>query len=61
MWTGQPGEGPGQCRAFDRVFRLVHTIKGGRVLDLLRLASVTHAVEDLLGQMRASARPSAAW
>ena len=53
---------PGNAALLDRVFRLVHTIKGAAgFLDLPRLASVTHAVEDLLGQMRAKdVRPSAA-
>ena len=53
---------PGKAALLDRVFRLVHTIKGAAgFLDLPRLASVTHAVEDLLGQVRAKdVRPSAA-
>ena len=55
-------EDPGNAALLDRVFRLVHTIKGAAgFLDLPRLASVTHAVEVLLGQMRAKdVRPSAA-
>ena len=53
---------PGNAALLDRVFRLVHTIKGAAgFLDLPRLAAVTHAVEDMLGQMRAKdVRPSAA-
>ena len=53
---------PGNAALLDRVFRLVHTIKvAAGFLDWPRLASVPHAVEHLLGQMRPKdVRPSAA-
>ncbi|MGB1006314.1 MAG: chemotaxis protein CheA, partial [Thalassobaculaceae bacterium] len=53
---------PGNAALLDRVFRLVHTIKGAAgFLDLPRLGAITHAVEDVLGRMRArDVRPSAA-
>ena len=45
---------PGNAALLDRVFRLVHTTKGAAgFLDLPRLGAITHAVEDVLGRMRA--------
>src|SRR6185437_7506378 len=51
---------PNNAKILDRIFRLVHTIKGTcGFLNLPRLAALAHAAETLMGKFRSGAHATA--